>query len=69
MYKITLDSDIYLAQQEEIEKSLFDESALFAINEVMFKLYIGSITDDMIELLSLSDEPEIEEVLGVENNE
>ena len=68
VYKVTLDTDIYLIEQTEIEKMLSDEQGLSAINEIVFKIYLASITDNMIDLLC-NEEVEIDDVVGIEDNE
>lgn len=69
VYKLTLDTDIYLLNQAEIDKYLFDEKKLSEINEKVFRIYIGVLTDKMIELLTNDHEEGLEEILGVESNE
>lgn len=69
MYKITLDTDIYTEQQNEIERILFEENNLSVMNEAMFRIYLSAITDDMIDLLTRDDDLEVDEIIGVENNE
>lgn len=63
-----LDTDIYLIEQTEIEKMLSDEQGLSAVNEIVFKIYLASITDNMIDLLC-NEEVEIDDVVGIEDNE
>ena len=54
--------------KREIEKMLSDEQGLSAINEIVFKIYLASITDNMIDLLC-NEEVEIDDVVGIEDNE
>ena len=69
VYKVTLDTDIYLAEQTEIEQYLFGEKQLTEINEVAFRIYLGVLTEKMIGILTDDQDCETDEVLGVESNE
>ena len=68
VYKITLDSDIYLSAQNDIEQVVFEETALKDINEKLFRIYLNVITDDLIEILIRDQEPSSDEILGVDDN-
>lgn len=68
-YRVTLDSDIYSQDEETISRILGDKDELAAINGMLFKIYCGSITGKMADVL-LSDEDELPEgLVGVESNE
>lgn len=69
VYKITLDSDIYLTVQKDIEETVFEENALKEINEKLFKIYINVITEDLIEILTNEQSLYSDEILGVDDNE
>lgn len=68
VYKITLDSDIYLSAQNDIEQAVFEETALKEINEKLFRIYINVITEDLIEVLTSDQAPSSDEILGVDDN-
>lgn len=68
VYKVTLDTDIYLLEQAEIEKILSNQRCLSEINELVFGIYIDSLTDKMIELLC-DEEAEMDGIVGIEDNE
>lgn len=68
-YKVTLDTDIYLIEQTEIEKMLSDQQGLLAINDIAFKIYLASITDNMIELLRNGKIAIDNCIMGIEDNE
>lgn len=63
-----LDSDIYLETQKEIEQTIFDIVQLNQINDILFKIYINSVTEEFLDLLTNEDETIPEGVIGVENN-
>jgi uncharacterized protein (TIGR04255 family) len=68
-FKITLDSDIYSTDEETINQILNDKSELSAINDMLFTIYCGAITEQLADTL-LSEEDNLPEYLvGVENNE
>ena len=68
IYKITLDTDIYLTSKEDIEQTVFEEVALNDLNEIIFKIYINVITDELIGVLSKDESPSPEEIMGVDDN-
>lgn len=68
-YKITLDTDIYLTSKEDIEQTVFKEVALYDLNEIIFKIYINVITDELIDILSRDESPSPDEIMGVDDNE
>ena len=69
VYKVTLDTDIYMNDQKEIDQYFFGDSHLPDINEIAFRIYLGVLTEKMIDILSTDQEHEPEEIFGVENNE
>lgn len=69
MYKVVLDSDIYLDQQECIEQMIFFEKNINKLNDKLFEIYIDSITDKFKKLLKTEDFDFSSEIIGVEKNE
>lgn len=67
VYKVTLDSDIYVTDQSEIERLLFKEESINEVNETLFRIYLNAITEDFIKVLC-SDEDSVD-IIGVESNE
>ena len=68
-FKVTLDSDIYSTDEETIVKTLADKAELTAINEMLFRIYCGAITESMASVLLSEDDNIPEELVGIENNE
>ena len=67
-YKVTLDSDIYSVDKATIHSIIENKDEMASINEMLFTIYCGALTDQMAELLtSENDLPE--GLAGVENNE
>lgn len=69
IFKVTLDSDIYSMDQEEITDIVFNETHMGEINDRLFGIYINVLTDEFIELLSNEEDMPDGTVLGVEMNE
>lgn len=67
--KVTLDSDIYITAQTQIERILLDKSAMNDINETLFRIYLNTVSDRFLELLTSDDDLCTDEILGVEPNE
>jgi hypothetical protein len=68
-YKVTLDTDIFSNNTKMINKILFDKDELIGINDTLFRVYCGVITEKFATIL-LSEEDNIPEgLIGVENNE
>ena len=67
VYKVTLDSDIYVTDQSEIERLLFKEDSINELNETLFRIYLNAITEDFIKILCSDEDPV--DIIGVENNE
>ena len=68
-FKVTLDSDIYSTDEDTINQILNEKSELLAINDILFAIYCGAITEQLMDIL-LSEEGSLTECLvGVENNE
>lgn len=67
-YRVTLDSDIYVTNQHEIEKVVFQEEVLNQINDKLFAIYVKGITNEFLVQLMSDDEFDTEAILGVEIN-
>ena len=68
-FKITLDSDIYSTDEITINQILNVKSELSSINEMLFTIYCGVITEQFAEILLSEDDKIPEGLVGVENNE
>lgn len=68
-YKVTLDSDIYIAEQKNIENVIFDDKSMDEINDKLFRVYLNAITDEFLELLCSEDGMDSDKIVGVELNE
>lgn len=69
VYKLTLDSDIYIDDTNSIEKNIFEDGNLSLLNERLFMIYVDALTDEFGKML-LSDEDICQdEIMGVERNE
>lgn len=68
-FKITLDSDIYSTDEITINQILNVKSELSSINEMLFTIYCGVITEQFAEILLSEDDNIPEGLVGVENNE
>ncbi len=65
LYKISLDSDIYADDINTIEQGLnFNQ-----MNEILFRIYANSLTDQFKKDLSGNDETVFSDIIGVEKNE
>lgn len=69
MYKVILDSDIYIEQEKIIQKLLFEDKNIKEMNEELFKIYVDSITSEMANLLMRDIDDIPENLLGVDSNE
>lgn len=68
-FKVTLDSDIYSNDENTIKVVLSNKDELSAINETLFKIYCGAITEKLAEVLLSEDNSLPEGIVGVEENE
>ena len=65
LYKVSLDTDIYVDDVSVIEKGInFD-----VMNNMLFEIYISSLTEKFRTALSGDDETLFEGIIGVERNE
>lgn len=69
VYKVTLDSDIYSEDTNDIEDFMFDKKNVRDMNEILFSIYVDSITSEMGNVLQsdICDIPD--DLLGVDSNE
>lgn len=69
LYKITLDTDIYVDDASEISK-IADYSKKFdEMNDLIFDIYIESLTNEFQRVLLGETEPFFDDLIGVEQNE
>lgn len=69
VYKITLDSDIYIDDTNSIEKNIFEDEKIAKLNERLFMIYIDAITDEFGSMLLSDEDIGQDEIIGVERNE
>lgn len=69
VYKLTLDSDIYIDDTNSIEKDIFDDKNISALNERLFMIYIDALTDEFGRMLLSDEDVSRDEIIGVERNE
>ena len=67
LYNVRLDIDAYLDKPENI--TLLNQDKLLKINDLIFKIYTSSLTDDFISLLMSDDDFDSTKILGVERND
>lgn len=68
-YKVVLDSDIYMMNQDVISRIVLDEEEIKVINEKLFVIYLNAVTDDFLGILISDEEISSDGILGVELNE
>ena len=68
-YRVTLDADIYSLDDKTITTIIEDKSQMMAVNETLFRVYCGVITESLFEVLSSDDDNIPEGLAGIENNE
>lgn len=69
VYKLTLDSDIYIDDTNCIEKEIFENNNISSLNERLFAIYIDALTDEFVEMLANDEDIDQVEIIGVERNE
>lgn len=67
-YVIQLDIDVYVDTEESIKELLLESNKMKDLNDLSFKLYINSITDEFLSKLK-EDDFVSDDISGVENNE
>lgn len=65
LYRISLDIDIYTDDMNTIMQNL----DLHEMNEILFGIYVGSLTDKFRRFLLGNDETVFSDIIGVEKNE
>ena len=65
LYKVSLDADIYVDDVSVIEKGI----NFGVMNDILFDIYISSLTEKFRAALSGDDETLFEGIIGVERNE
>lgn len=68
-YKLTLDSDIYIDDTDNIEKDIFDNEGISLLNERLFMIFVDAITDEFGKMLLSDNDINQDEIMGVERNE
>ncbi|MBQ7295971.1 MAG: TIGR04255 family protein [Clostridia bacterium] len=68
VYKVELDIDVYCDNQKLIESCLTSEE-LDKINQLIFKIYNGALTDEFVKLLSQDKDANFAGIEGIEYNE
>ena len=68
VYQITIDSDAYIDDKEKIIILMQNETKLNNLNDILFNIYINSISEKFIKLLKEKDF-NYTDVLGVEAND
>lgn len=69
LYKVTLDIDIYLDDKRILELPDFNSGIMKQMNDVLFDVFISTLTDDFITALSGDDAHVFSDLIGVEPNE
>ena len=67
-YIIQLDTDVYVDTENLIMDSLAATNKMNDLNELSFKLYQKSLTEELLNMLSV-DDFDSDEICGVESNE
>lgn len=69
VYKLTLDADIYIDDTDSIEKDIFKDNNISALNDRLFMIYIDALTDEFGKMLLSDEDISRDEIIGVERNE
>ncbi|MBC5786722.1 TIGR04255 family protein [Clostridium facile] len=65
VYKVSIDSDIYLDNTDIIEKTISDTNKLLEMNEMLFNIYTNLLSNEFIKLLTDSNDFLNEDIIGV----
>ena len=68
-YKVTLDSDIYSTDDETIQSVLDNSEQMADINETLFSIYCGVITEEFAVILTSGEVMVPDGLVGVDDNE
>lgn len=55
VYKVILDTDIYVDEENVIRNLIMDNNQLTELNELVFKVYVDSISEKMVDALCTED--------------
>lgn len=69
LYKMSLDVDAYVDDSDTIEQVIFNQEELQHMNDLLFEIYIKSLTSEFQSALSGDDEAAFDGLIGVERNE
>lgn len=69
IYKVSLDSDIYIDNAKDIETIIFESKHIANLNDKLFSIYLETITDEFGKMLANSETEWSDEIIGVEKNE
>ena len=69
IYKVTLDSDIYIDVTENIENIIFQDYDIARLNDKLFEIYVDALTQEFGSMLLSDDTIWPDEIMGVEKNE
>lgn len=69
LYKLTLDIDAYLDDPTTIEQVVCNTNELNKMNELLFSVYINSLTEDFKKALMTENDPILADIIGIEKNE
>ncbi|WP_373263578.1 TIGR04255 family protein [Hungatella hathewayi] len=69
IYKVTLDSDIYIDVTETIEKIIFEKNDMAKLNDKLFSIYADALTEEFGSMLLNDKTVWPDEIIGVEKNE
>lgn len=69
MYKVTLDTDIYIDDGSKIENDIFENKNISLLNEKIFAIYVDALSDEFGQMLISDNDIDEKEIKGVESNE
>lgn len=69
LYKVSLDVDAYIDNTEIIDQVIYNQAELQKMNDLLFDIYINSLTQDFQTALSSEDDSLFAGLIGVERNE
>ena len=69
VYKLTLDSDIYIDDTNNIENDIFKNETISSLNDKLFMIYVDALTDEFGRMLLNDKDIDQDEIIGVTRNE
>ena len=69
VYDVVIDIDAYARDNETIEELMKDEQKQSEVNDLVFKIYKSSLSEEFINMLTSDDGISEERVSGVSTNE